>query len=416
VVRAAKLSPLAGRIVGPGALAPWLAVAVAASGCDPDRPDIDPFPIAIDTSAGPVVIGASLGGGDPSPVVLDTLSPQTAWVTAGASPGRRHAHLTLWNAPGAGEAPVPRARFWGVTVFEVDPCAGQTPCLLGAGETNASFEGIIGSDVLSGLAVTLEIAAGELRFHPDIPLSDVAHGRMCKAVFRQPFAGGGTLLIGGAEESFEGRRAVLSACIDFDEAASSSQRGADALLLLSTGLGPTLLGESTYARYRARSGAPPASELPMATMHLPAGPVNARVGEISSLALAGADSSERGACEELHLHRAMRLDACRRGEMEVCPCPGGAMTCRADAVVDLGGPLQVAIIPDDDPLLQALRSELRPGFADIGGILGASALFGHRVELDYPNNRILFSCVGPDCATYPAIRSDETMPEIAHCF
>jgi hypothetical protein len=395
---------------------PALGVALALGGCDPDRPEIDPFPIAIDTRAGPVMIGASLGDDEARAAVVDTLSPQTAWIRAGAPPSRRHAHLTLWNAPFAEAADVPRARFWGMTVYEVDPCAGQAPCLLGAGELSTPFEGIIGSDVLSGLAVTLDFAAGELRLYPDIPLSDAAHGRMCKAVFRQPFAGGGTLLISGAEESFEGRRAVLGACIAFEDAPSSSERGTSALLLLSTGIGPTVLGESAYSRYRARSGAPPASALPMATVHLPAGPVRARLGEISSLALAGADSIERGACEELYLHQAMRRDACRSGELQPCPCPEGAMTCRADAVVGLGGPTSVAIIPDDHPLLQSLRSELRPAFADIDGILGASALAGHRVELDYPNNRILFSCTGPDCDTYPAIRSAETTPEIAHCF
>ena len=74
------------------------------------------------------------------------------------------------------------------------------------------------------------------------------------------------------------------------------------------------------------------------------------------------------------------------------------------------------MIPDDHPLLQSLRSELRPGLPDVDGILGASALSGHRVELDYPNNRILFACSDDaDCGTYPGIRTGEVRDAIAHC-
>ncbi len=397
-------------------VAPVIALATSLAACDPDRLDIDPFPIAVDTGAGPVIVRASVGDGAPVPAVLDTLSPHTAWVNPGSAASRHRADLTLWNAPSGEAAAVPRARFWGVTVFDVDPCRGLSPCLAGTGDAGAEFQAIIGTDLLADLAVSLELGTRQMRLYPDIPLADGDHAAMCKAVFRQPFGGGGTLVVGGAEEGFEGRRAVFGACMDFEESPRTSERGANALFVLSTGIGPTVLGESAYARYRARAEAPPLADLPATTLHLPSGPVRARRGELSSLILAGQETGERGPCTEIATHRVMRRDGCRTGEVDPCPCPDGALTCRAGAVVDLGEGIEVAVIADDHPILQALRNELRPAQPDVDGILGASALAGHRLELDYPNQRILLGCDhGADCAISPAIRSADAIAENAHC-
>jgi hypothetical protein len=64
------------------------------------------------------------------------------------------------------------------------------------------------------------------------------------------------------------------------------------------------------------------------------------------------------------------------------------------AYVDLGGDLAVAIVSDDEPLLQGLRGDIRPEGPEIDGIIGAGALQKTRVEIDYrsSNPRAIFSC------------------------
>ena len=86
------------------------------------------------------------------------------------------------------------------------------------------------------------------------------------------------------------------------------------------------------------------------------------------------------------------------------------MSCRAAAVTDVRPPggLPFVIVGDELRLLQALRIELRPTVAEVDGILGASALVNARVDLDYPNGRVLWRCgesaeQPPSCTNYTAI-------------
>ena len=76
----------------------------------------------------------------------------------------------------------------------------------------------------------------------------------CDAVFPSPYRGGGTLVIVGHRAAV--RRPAdrdLQACLgapeDPDPALTQGERGADALLVMSTGIGVTILGETAYARY-----------------------------------------------------------------------------------------------------------------------------------------------------------------------
>lgn len=361
---------------------------------------------------------ARLGDGDPVPAVIDTLAPHSARVAPDSDAPRRIRDIELWSG-GSGADAVARARFGGALVFDYHPCAGTgVPCRVGVGGEATPFEIVLGTDLWAELALRFDFPADELRFFPDIPLRDAEHAEMCTAVFREPFAGGGTLVIGGSEEGFEGRRAAVSACMNYDASAGPADRGANALLIVSTGTGVSVLGESAYRRYRSRAaGAPPAAELPRETVHLSSGPVSARMGEIESLRIASEESDERGPCEEVHAHWAVARDACRSGEIAPCPCPGGEDACRTGAVADLGGPLRVAVIADDHELLQSLRSELVPALPDVDGILGADALADLRLELDYPNSRMLASCPDgvDDCGVYPAFASADAASDLAHC-
>ncbi len=401
-----------------------LAIGAVAASCAPDRPDIDQFPIALDREAGPVMIAASFGEGSPAAAVIDVLSPQTARIVPGAEATRRRGEVTIYNRLIPGQAPVARARFGGATIYDYDPCdGGDEPCLVGLGDAAVPYEAVIGTDLLADLALSFDFGQGDVRLYPDIPLGDFDHGLMCTAVFRGPYSGGGTLIVDGAEDGFEGRRAALGACMGFAESGADSGRGANALLLLSTGAGVTVLGESAYARYRSRSNAPPSSELPADTLHLPYGSIQARIGEVSDLSLAAGASDERGPCSEVYTHRIMHRGGCERAGVDACPCPDGNDSCRAGAVVDIDGPIQVAVIADDHPLLQSLRSEVQPALPDVDGILGAGALANLRLDLDYPNDRILVSCSGQyegedradGCRVHPALASADAREVVDHC-
>jgi len=67
-------------------------------------------------------------------------------------------------------------------------------------------------------------------------------------------------------------------------------------------------------------------------------------------------------------------------------------------------PIEVVVVPDTSPVLQALRAELRPARPEIDGILGIDALGGAVLDVDYPHNRVLMRCVPPaaTCVADPA--------------
>lgn len=396
------------------------ALALLLAACSDGHPAIDPFPITIDGSLGPTFVAAAIDDASPVTAVIDTASPVTVLegATAGTDLERVNADLTLYAVAADGQPTVARARFFGVTTFGDSPCAEAGPCILGEDATTRAVAAIIGGDVLAQTATRIDFSAGTLTFFPDLAGSSEVLGTTCAAVFGDPYDGGGTILVDGTEVDISGHRPVVGACAEFAESEDVTARGTDLLLVMSTAVGPTLVGESAYRRYAVAAGAPALSSLATGTVHLTSGATPVHFGVIDQLSLVGQESDERGPCTEIYANRLMRRDACRdvSAGIDECPCPDDDDFCRTAAVVDLLTPVRVAIIADDHPLLVGLRAELSPEHADIDGILGTEALAPLSVDLDYPNSRMVIRCEDDaGCLPRPAIVDQNTARDIAQC-
>lgn len=419
-------------------LGPALALAalVALAGCEEDlSPTIDPFPISVDRSSGSLAMGARTNVdalGD-VPMVLDTLTPLSVIDTYGGGGGEVPAPRRLrtsFEIISAGATPIGRARYESVTVIDVHPCqtagavcrVGLEPLEGGAcgstpGPNTAEYRAILGGDLLSRSAVRLDFrdaAAPAIQFFPDIAGDSPRHCRAGLPVISTPLSGGSTIQIEGGEVRYTPNRLPLNVCAEFDPEDSDTASGTDFLMLLATGIGPSVMSETAYGRYvrsldavctadATRCDSPdddfdppvPYDLLPNECLQLPSGPTVARVHTLRRLAVVGDGNSDenRGPCEERRANVIMAGGGCD-GDV-ACPCKkDGDLLCRADAIVELEPEvaIPIAVLPDSHPLLQALREELRPGQAEVDGVLGLSALTALRLDLDYPGSRVLFRC------------------------
>ncbi|HWM86629.1 MAG TPA: hypothetical protein VNO33_12345 [Kofleriaceae bacterium] len=405
------------------------AAVVMTAACTEDARAIDPFPIRVDVSRGPVALAVNTGEG-PVPAIIDTGTPLTLMdrfvdgepLTVAR---RRKVTVTLLGLDDVGEPTISRARFPDTTTIELHPCPGDGICRVGLDDEAVEFRGIVGADILARSAARFDFPSAELRFFPETSGDSSDLGDDCHAVIGQAFAGGGTLLVGGTEIVFGALRPVVGACLDQEGAPDDEERGSDALMMLSTGLGVSVLAASSYERYAAESGAPPLDSLPSGELHFPSGPAEVRLGQVGSLALVGSlgqtseDLQDRGPCRELYLNRVMATRACEdpdSGIADDCPCPGQASFCTASAAVDIDRSIEVAVLDDGHPVLQALRDELRPEAPELDGILGTRALASLRLELDYLNDRMVMRCmVGDDCETLPAVRNEAARDHLDRC-
>jgi hypothetical protein len=389
------------------ALARMLPLAVTIAGCDlltgaGQRPTFsgDPFPIIVDATSGAVIVGLTESGRSGTrTAVIDMLSPFTAIDRGtGASPALSTATLTIYGAIARGEPLVlPRARFVDTSVVTLHPCHNRTPvCEVGSPGAPRAFDALVGVNAFASDALRLRLASEEIFIFPDIAGDDLHRSRACDAVLPSPFRGGGTLILGGAEVRFTNYRIAIDTCIapNPDPQLPQRQRGLDALLVLSTAIGPSLLNESTYARYRQLD--PTVAELDVLPQHsvlLPSGPVSGRLTELPSLALVGnLGSNPRAPCRQVYAHHLLTGRDCAHGDD--CPC-GTDRFCPVPAIVEIAPPLRipVLIVPDSDPTLLALRTELRPDRPEVNGILGTDALHTLELDIDYSHDRVLARCV-----------------------
>jgi hypothetical protein len=424
----------------------------------------DPFPIYIARDSGAVLIGAREPDGPDLVAVLDVLSPvtitdpgidmpQTLVMSDLILSGRRSLAVDAFD--------VPRARIRAAEVISLHPCpkgAEESECSVGRPGALQPYQAIVGANALAGDALRLRLGDEQVFVLADVGGEERDRTFVCDAVFPAPYRGGGTLVIAGTEVPFGGRRVTLQACLGADPDPApitmenqpgplpQSARGGDALLVVSTGIGISLLSEPAYARYRQAKlqqvmlrkpvspppPPPPLEALPEASAFLPSGQVFGRRATIDRLALAAASSSSpRAPCRQAYAHHLLlQFDA--EGEptphactsFDDCPCSDRDSFCAVPAVVELEPgrldpprELEVLVVPDDNATLQALRAELRPDQPEVDGILGADALALAEIDVDYPHNRVLMRCSSPSpaCSARPAFAKIADVAHVGGC-
>jgi hypothetical protein len=391
----------------------------------------DPFPIGVDTSTGAVMIGmhdSDDAEGDNLATIVDVLAPITVVDPGqGVEPEITFPDLDVLGTDPTTNAPtLPRAKFTEAQVVAVHPCADADPdnpgpCRVGSATSTVAYQAVLSADTLAGDAVRLDLAYDQMKILPDVAGDERHRTFACDAVFIDPYFGGGTLVIGGTELEFDGRRVTLQACLspDPDQSKPQSQRGTDALFVLSTGVGISIIGEAAYARYReTHPAAPDASTLPVSTVTLASGPVTGHVAQIPSLALvANTSAAQRAPCRQVYGHHLLAQRDCT--ETDDCPCEDGTTLCGIPAIVETkpSVPLDVLVIGDDDATLVALRTELRPDQPQVDGILGTEAIRALELDIDYPNDRVLARCNGAKatCQIRPELYQEADRDHINEC-
>ena len=400
--------PRALALVGLAALAGPALLGLPA--CDGAGDAGDPFPIYASRAAGAFIVDfrsdVDPGGAAARPAVVDVLSLLTVIDLEGPPPRRAGVALTMLAPPTAGASTrVARARF-DTQAMLLHPCPTGGPCTVGDPDAPTPIGAVIGADALRADAIRFEPDTSRMFVFDGIAGSDPDRDQACDALLPAPFYGGGTLLVGDTELPVAGLRIAIDTCLlpTPPRERPLAVTGTDAALVLSTGIGVSILGEARYEQWRTEQGGAPLASLPDATVLLPAGPLTGKRALIPAIDIGGGGSSSRGACHDGYANRLLSANACPvAGD---CTCAGEPI-CAAPAILELApaAPIEFVVVPDTSPVLQALRAELRPARPEIDGILGIDALAGAVVDVDYPHDRVLLRCVPPPagCAPDPLV-------------
>jgi hypothetical protein len=445
---------------------------VAASGCSEDCCTIDSFPIGIaraplgapgtpaGTASGGFLATAtadSVAGGAPFPMLVDTGSPVTILnesgnATRGGLSVERRAFDLLDALITAPQPPV-RARFKNVAVLDLP--------LTGVGDMATMPLGVVGADLLRAFSVDMRFGAAcpgadggadggttsglcsYLTFwhHQGADLGFLQNAGYAVITFT-PFGGGEVSVTSEPDLvgltgplSIPATRTVLRACMDpvaFDPATAAREQcctrgaevpivtGVDMSLLIATGVGPLVLGQSAWMRLAATFATAPAmapGPLNIATWPTPIDALWTTIPRFALVNLEAGSAADPGPCIELG--RARRIEwvswqTVNNPSANICfqPCDTDPrepdLAQNSAAYIDLGGAIPVAVIADDEQWLQGLRFDVRPEGPEVDGVVGAAALGQARVEIDYLSSpaRALFSCEGgvPRASCFAAAR------------
>jgi hypothetical protein len=404
-------------------LAALALTAVAIAGCGQPCCNVDAEPVPLVTGPGGELMVTVATETGPGLALLDPGSPVTLWNRSGTPEVTQRDLRLLGPAPAGGAAPL-RALFRDAKVVE-------TP--LGAiGDETAMVipAAIIGADLLGNFAVEFGFGSKELIFRRRQSGSDDFLNRSGYAVLRLPRRGGGKIEVQTPRDWLGRRfplevaaaRLLMRACAVapvFDRDDQLPQpcckrdvfrlgRGANLSLLLSTGTGPLVLGQTAWERLvtdtELQANPPVLVDRPLRVAQAPA-PIPARWASIPRLALVNRQAtveSDPGPCAELA--RARRTEQVALAQTRnsqhaicapVCDREGGGTTAQTSAAYhEIDMPIEVAIIADTTPFLQGLRAEVRPQAPEVDGLIGAQALARSHLEIDYfdPDPRAIFSC------------------------
>ena len=403
----------------------------------------DPFPINVDTTSGTIMVGLRQAGADDRAAVLELLSPITVIdQDPKLDPSLSYVDLTLLGTPSPGgsldlSTAIPRARFPGAQLVALHPC-DQSVETCGVGPTGARpFGAIIGADALAGDAVRLRLGDNQIFVLPDVGGSDRGRSLDCDAVFDAPYRGGGTLVFPTTELPFGNLRITLQACLGQDpdpgptpDITALNQHGADALFVVSTSIGISILGTAAYQRYlMAHPEETPPTPPPMESVYLPSGIVTGQHVTIKRLALVAASTSNSlSPCRQVYAHRLLTTynlatlncqpDA-KGNTPPNCPCKDGSLFCAVPGILELTptppAVIDMLVVSDTEPTLQALRTELRPDQPEVDGLLGTDVLRGAEIDVDYPHDRLLARCPGATCSARPQLAQQSDICQINHC-
>lgn len=391
--------------------------------CIEDRRFFDRFPVPFNDENGAILLGASIADfPDPTPLVMDTLSPVSVFdpdptVTFFELPTRIRSELTVYGYTTPLSMAIPRLVYPLAPMVTAHPCGTAGPCLVGDANAQMPFGAVLGGDRLANSSVRISFCNKTLEFLRDTVGTTNERIETCDVVFPAPFAGGGVIQIDGTEIPFSASRPSFSACVETDTP-QDSDIGVDMQLLFSTAIGNTMLTRTAYDKIVRHSGAMAFDALPEETIFTPSGLIPARKGSIEKMALVspiGEERNARGPCLELAAHRLVTSSQSFE-DVDGLPCPNGDSFCQIGPSMELLDSLDVYVVSDEEPLFQSLRDELRPELAEVDGIVGTAAMQSLKVDLDFPNRRILLSCEDPSrCTARASIFSENRLEEVTDC-
>jgi hypothetical protein len=403
------------------------------AGCDDPCCTTDGMAIPLVRSPTGEMLAFTTASGDTTPgvAVLDTGTPVTLWRDGRATtpPVVSSRTVDLLGATPAGQPGPLRARLRGVSTL------GAALGTVGPDAAPVTPRAILGADVLAGFSVAFDFSRPSMTLWPRQAASDGFLSVVGHAVLRLDRLGGGEIeardpgatvgdrtllqyrpsrlvLRGCAAPTTFAREAPLpDRCCPGGEQALAT--GRNVALLLSTGVGPLVLGREAWTRVAGALATPvPAGQSRPLRIAQAAAPIAAEWFTLPRLALVDREapaSDDPGACAELARARRLEQVAFRQAanaELAACALPcdrdrSSSDPARAESsagYLELAGPIEVAVIPDTDPVLQGIRAEVRGYGPEVDGILGAGTLAAARLEIDYRGNtaRAIASC--PDAA------------------
>ena len=157
---------------------------------------------------------------------------------------------------------------------------------------------------------------------------------------------------------------------------------------------------------------------------------------LDRLALVAASTSNAlSPCRQVYAHRLLSAhgpldpkqcagDGTTESGKFDCPCSDHSEFCAVPAILELTPStnvptsptgIDVLVVDDTDPTLQALRTELRPDQAEVDGILGTTVLRGAEIDVDYPHDRLIARCPGRNCSARPQLAQKADRCQINSC-